>query len=418
MPAKKQKKAQQVEEPQETEEVEDEQENQLYDRMEARLTKTFQSQFAEFHKAIEKIAKAADKKKTPPKKKQHEPAPRTTYDTRNKALRAQYNPGMEVGSDSFNDQQGNISYGTVNVEADAIDPRDPDDNNQQPLRAQAQQHIQHVNIRPPCTDTGVMQSGPITKDKNTDMNQWIIGRAFPTKPAAPGSQLPMSAREFGEQTDLDRKVQTIIANSATNISRGKDRQGLFPYKYVFRGEELKMATMNSLSVADHCWAIFRMVRDDAVSPHIKPHLVTHIEQVLEDARMYNWVSAVRPWSNEVFSRVAEGRLSEGWASYNEIQLLRIAISQASIAKLTPSQQDGQQGFRSTQPSFSNDQLRGGPPCVNFNSQKGCSLPSGHIVNGQKLTHICAYCLFNAAVARPHSEFYCRNKQRQPTTTHF
>lgn len=175
--------------------------------------------------------------------------------------------------------------------------------------------------------------------------------------------------------------------------------------------------MNSLSVSDHCWAIFRMVRDESVPAQIKPHLVTHIEQVLEDSRSYNWASAVRPWSNEVFSRVAEGRLSDGWASYNEIQLLRISISQTSTAKLT-AQSDNQQGFRSGQSNFANDSLRGGPPCVNFNSQKGCSLPSGHIVNGQKLTHICAYCLFNAAAARPHSEYFCRNRQRQGTSTHF
>lgn len=178
-----------------------------------------------------------------------------------------------------------------------------------------------------------------------------------------------------------------------------------------------MASMNSLSVSDHCWAIFRMVRDETVPAHIKPHLVTHIEQVLEDSRSYNWQSAVRPWSNEVFSRVAEGRLSDGWASYSEIQLLRISISQTSTAKLAASS-DNQSAFRAPQGNFPSDNLRGGPPCVNFNSQKGCHLPSGHLVNGQKLTHICAFCLFNASVARPHSEFHCRNKQRQGNSNHF
>lgn len=142
-------------------------------------------------------------------------------------------------------------------------------------------------------------------------------------------------------------------------------------------------------VSDHCWAIFRMVRDETVPAQIKPHIVTHIEQVLEDSRSYSWQGAVRPWSNEVFSRVAEGRLSDGWALYNEIQLLRISVSQASTAKIAY-QPDHQQGFRSTNQNVYNDQLRGGPPCLNFNSQKGCSLPSRHIVNGQKLTHIYAH----------------------------
>lgn len=88
MPAKKQKKSDNEEEPQETQETQEDREDALYNRMEARLTETFQNQFSEFQKAIEKIAKAAETKKATPKKKQHQPAPKTTYDTRNKALQA------------------------------------------------------------------------------------------------------------------------------------------------------------------------------------------------------------------------------------------------------------------------------------------------------------------------------------------
>lgn len=256
MPAKKQKKAPVEEQPQDQEEQQEDPENALYEMMEAKLTKMFESQFAEFHKAIEKIAKAADAKKTPPKKKQHKPAPRTTYDTRNKALRAQYNPGMDSDPDIFIEQQGNITHGERDQQADAIDPRYPDDTTQGSVRAQAQTQRQSVNIRPPSGDLAAAPSGLISGDKNAEMNQWIIGRAFPAKPAALGAQFPMSARDFSDHDDLDRKVQNIIATSATNISRGKDRQGLFPYKYVFRGEELRMASMNSLTVSDHCWAIF------------------------------------------------------------------------------------------------------------------------------------------------------------------
>lgn len=176
--------------------------------------------------------------------------------------------------------------------------------------------------------------------------------------------------------------------------------------------------MNSLTISDHCWAIFRMIRDEAVPAEIKPYLYTHVELVLEDSGTYNWQTAVRPWSNEVFSRVAEGRFTNGWASHNEIQLLRISISQPSTAKLGNAQEVNQQGRAAQQP-YNNDHLKGGPPCINFNAQKGCNLQSGHIVNGQKLLHICAFCLFNSAVARPHSEYHCRNKQRQANAnSHF
>lgn len=176
--------------------------------------------------------------------------------------------------------------------------------------------------------------------------------------------------------------------------------------------------MNSLSISDHCWAIFPIIKDESVPSDIKPYLVTHIDQILEDTRDYSWAGAVRPWSNEVFSRVAEGRFSNGWASSHEIQLLRISISQASTAKITTISDSKNPRQGQQQPYNNNDQLRGGPPCMNFNSARGCSLQSGHFSNGQKLLHICAFCLINAAAARPHSEVYCRNRQRQSATSHF
>lgn len=63
-------------------------------------------------------------------------------------------------------------------------------------------------------------------------------------------------------------------------------------------------------------------------------------------------------------------------------------------------------------------LRGGPPCVQFNSPNGCSLPSGHVVNGHRLLHICTYCLMQTASANPHSEVVSWNKIRHATGNHF
>lgn len=213
------------------------------------------------------------------------------------------------------------------------------------------------------------------------MNQWVINKALALQPASSTQHMPLSVRDLHDDDDLDLRVQTILANTASGIARGNARPGLFPYKYVFR-DDLKRATMNSLSISDHAWAIFRMIRDETVPQEIKPYLYTHVEQVLEDSRSYNWQTAVRPWSNEVFSRVAEGRFSNGWASHGEIQLLRISISQTSTAKL-PINSEVTPAGRQPQSTFTNDHLRGGPPCMNFNSQKGCNLQSGHVMNGQK-----------------------------------
>lgn len=413
MPAKKQKNTP-VEIPQE-EEVNTE--DECFERMEARLTKTFEERFSEFQKAIETIAKEADEpKKTKEPKKQHVPAPRTTYDTRNKALRAHYNPGMEADSDILIQQQGNSTHDSEATAQNAMLRQNPDFNTHDAAPAHAPLEFQPVNIRPSPQTRAAKTAPNVTGDKNKEMNQWLVNNVLPSKTVPSNTRLPISARDMIGNDGLEQAANTILASAATNISRGNARQGLFPFKYIFRGDDIKCAPMNSLSVSDHCWAIMRMIRDESVPAEIKPHLITHVEQVLEDARSYNWATAVRQWSNEIFSRVAEGRLSDGWESYNEIQLLRISISQTSTAKLQ-AHNEGNPTFRQGQ-AANNDNMRGGPPCVNFNSQKGCPLPSGHIVNGQKLLHICAYCLFNAAVPRPHAEYYCRNRQRQGASAHF
>lgn len=418
MPAKKQPKKKQEEQIEEQVESSEDEQDQRLEQMETRITKKFETQLFEFQKAIEKLVTKPSESQQPPAKKKPAAPAQNTHDTCNKALRAKYNPQMEVDNGLSSQNDEDLVQATQPAVADAIVVQDPDQTLRHDHSAHAQQLPAHVNIRPAQNDPPRLPQTFTDHDKRKDMNQWVINKALALQPATSTQFMPMSARDMHEDDELDQRVHAIIANSTTNISRGNARPGLFPFKYVFRGDDLRRASMNSLSISDHCWAIFRMIHDEAVTPDIKPYLYTHVEQVLEDSRSYNWQSAVRPWSNEVFSRVAEGRFSNGWASHTEIQLLRISISQTSTARLTnpnetnPNPRQGQQGY-------STDQLRGGPPCVNFNSQKGCNLQSGHIVNGQKLVHICAYCLFNASEARPHSEYHCRNRQRQATTSnHF
>lgn len=435
MPAKKKQTTKQVVDPEEIEEGVEETEqpeDQRFQQMEDRITKKFESQFLQFQKAIEQIAKNANESNQPVQKKKNAQPARNTHDTRNKALRQKYIPQMEDDSDNNTQQTEVLVHQPQSVTGDAMAGQNPDRDTRREETAPAQQPNPNVNIRPasissygepsnipvqPQNTRNTEWQGLINTDRHKDMNQWVINKALALQPAATSSHtMPMSVRDLHDDDDLDVRVQNILANTASGIARGNARPGLFPYKYVFR-DDLKRATMNSLSVSDHCWAIFRMIRDETIPQDIKPYLYSHVEQVLEDSRSYNWQTAVRPWSNEVFSRVAEGRFSNGWASHGEIQLLRISMSQTSTAKLAVTADTPHSG-RQSQPTFNNDNLRGGPPCLSYNSQKGCNLQSGHIANGQKLIHICAFCLFNSSVARPHSEFYCRNRQRQGANNHF
>lgn len=157
---------------------------------------------------------------------------------------------------------------------------------------------------------------------------------------------------------------------------------------------------------------------------IKPLLYNHIEDIMEDSSQFEWVSAVRPWSEEIFTRVAEDRLT--WDNRPEIQLLRMSIARNPAAKLAPPsdptpRQNSQFNSQARQPYVPNnnvnDIMKGGPPCEMFNSQQGCNLQSGHFIRGKRMIHVCRYCLLHTSAAHPHSETACRNKVRS-NQSHF
>lgn len=113
--------------------------------------------------------------------------------------------------------------------------------------------------------------------------------------------------------------------------------------------------------------------------------------------------------------VAEKRLPDGWNSTARIQNLRTGMSRVDSARL-PMTKDS--SFKRHQVQAQpNDSMKGGPPCPNFNSTQGCSLQSGHLVNGIKQIHVCSYCLANTAATHPHPEARCRTKQRH-AAAHF
>lgn len=152
-----------------------------------------------------------------------------------------------------------------------------------------------------------------------------------------------------------------------------------------------------------------MLKDNAVPADIKPALLDHIEQICDDCREYDWPSAVRRWSEEVFSLIAEKRLERGWHATNTIQMLRFSISRDTTARLhNIKEQAPRMRQQHSQPA---EALRGGPPCPDFNSQKGCTLHSGHLAHGKRLMHICSFCLMNSAATYPHAEVVCRNKSK-------
>lgn len=147
-----------------------------------------------------------------------------------------------------------------------------------------------------------------------------------------------------------------------------------------------------------------MIKDTQVPNSIKPTLLQHVDEIVEDCRDYEW-SAVRHWSEEVFSLVAENRLPCGWPSTNKIQLLRISLSKVPNEKLS----NHQDVFPRPRAAAQQDNWKGGPPCHAFNACDGCNLPAGHLLNSRRMQHVCAFCFFTNGSTFHHPEVNCRNK---------
>lgn len=208
-------------------------------------------------------------------------------------------------------------------------------------------------------------------------------------------------------------MRNILATTAHHLSSGNSKPGLYPHKFVFRGPEKKRIPLNDVSLAEHLWGILCIVKDPKTDPRIKPRLLAHLEDVIEDSCDFLW-PAVRRWSEETFSLIAENRIPNGWYSTQRIQLLRVSMSRIDNAKINFDfepvlHRKQQQAVMQFQPQA--DGLKGGPPCTAFNSQAGCSLQSGHMIGGRRMIHICSYCLVQCSTGYQHPEASCRNKAK-------
>lgn len=382
---------------------------EAFERLSEKLTATFSQGFEKMQEAIVNMAQKTTAQQTEISNQKRQAEPEFAgYDTRNKDLRPFYNP-EPVPPQKKSKKKPSKSQPAPAMPADAID-------------------VDHSDVSipvstAPCTSVGHGRNvnnfpNPGPSDLNLAMNDWIIGQAAQNKTSS-AFNLPTSTAELPNDSSLEAQVQQVLINTASHLAKGNQNTGFYPHRYVVRGPEKKKLGLNSLTILEYLHAILKMIKDSAVPSNSKPYIYAHLEEVIEDARQYDWPTAVRPWSEEVFTLINDGSMPEGWAAQQKIQMLRMTMSRASTARLPGSVIQTQvPQSRPRQNNIPSDNLKGSSPCVDFNSQQGCQLVSGHIVNGRKVVHICAFCLWHSAATYPHPECYCRNRQRYNTASHF
>lgn len=372
-----------------------EQQYTSFDDVANKLTADFNSKFGQMEKAIEALTATVTAK---PPDRQAEKLPFVpVYDepqTRSKAARKSSGEVPAQASVNLVEHQPSTST-QLHTQGSAT----------------SAMNAENLPLSQPRDETAAIFSATSNKNNNNNMATWLTDQARRIRPAPMANALPLSSRDIRQTDDIEAQVSQILATTAHHLTAGKQTPGEFPFKYVRRGHDMKRPSVNSLSLQEHLWGITRMIRDELIPQHIKPYLYLHLEDILEDACDYEWSSAVRPWSEECFGMVAERRLA--WEDSSRVQLLRMSMSRTSTARINQARDLGnfqhrqRQGFQQTP----HDQLRGGPPCPDFNSERGCQHQSGHVVSGRRMIHICAYCLNNTASTNTHSEARCRTKQK-------
>lgn len=246
-------------------------------------------------------------------------------------------------------------------------------------------------------------------NNNTAWEQWMSTNKPIAAYQSAASATPFNTKEAYDAV-IDAQVRHIMENAPHQL-KGTVPRGKFPFNYLTRGPEKRKLSFNKLTLPEHIFGIFGMIEDPEVDPGIKPNLIAHMREVAEDSCKFEWSTNLRRWSEEVFNLVAERRLPEGWNSTARIQNLRTGISRADGARLASHKDSYNNNSRQYNTNHQPDNLRGGPPCQDFNSSAVCPLQSGHMIQGKRQIHVCAYCLANTAAVHPHSEAHCRTRQK-------
>lgn len=342
------------------------------------------TRFGQFERALERL--------TGPERPPQNPLPLQQHDTQAPPTESGNTAPATTGPAHLDVEP----HSTFNAFPIAAPPTAPA---QTPLAAP--QQVNHQRMRQPAaTATSGVNNNTSTWD------HWFT----PARPMAAyqgaAAAAPFNTRSAYDAV-IDAQVRHIMESTPHQLT-GTVTAKKYPFNYVTRGPEKKKLSFNTLTLAEHIFGLFCMIDDPEIDPATRPNLVAHMREVAEDASEFEWPN-VRRWSEEVFSLLADRRLTDGWGDKARIQNLRTGMSRIDAARLHFHKDNNPRRFPSS--ANQSDNLRGGPPCQDFNGPNGCNLQSGHMMHGRRQVHVCAYCLNNTAAVHPHSEQVCRTKQK-------
>ena len=138
-------------------------------------------------------------------------------------------------------------------------------------------------------------------------------------PFLPGSQPTYSTQAYDPL--FSHHVRSLL-NTAHVMTNKKGKRS-HPHQYVFRGPTREKTTLVSLDLAEYLFGLQQLTKDPRTPAGDKPALAKHLNDLVTDAKEYNWPQ-VREWSETVFSSILEEEFT--WSAELRIDSLRNTIA--------------------------------------------------------------------------------------------
>lgn len=110
---------------------------------------------------------------------------------------------------------------------------------------------------------------------NNNSAAWVLSQALDNPSPMPevfNEVQPLSAVDVPYDHNMEAKVNQILASTAHHLAAGLGKLGLFPHRFVSRGRERKRPGFNMLSLPEHIWGIFMIMKQCQPQNDIKLYL--------------------------------------------------------------------------------------------------------------------------------------------------
>ena len=213
---------------------------------------------------------------------------------------------------------------------------------------------------------------------------------------------PQTIKDLEVDSAIQQRVAKALQSALLPEPRGKLTH---PHHFIFRGQKWDNTGLAELTVSEYLAGFLEMMELRAPESEEKAYMYHHFSRVINNARTYEWPS-VRHWSEEVCTRISEGKLT--WRSTYEIDRMEL---QMAHGRRTVHVSEGRSAS-ATGNTYDMDpnvlKARPGPPCRAYQTGE-CTHPGDHVTNRQRSLHVCAYCVYYKCSLFPHPEKECRAK---------